>query len=524
MRFVEMVHERIQSCARRQAPSQSRLWSHHNPGSTSLLVHLPIGFQVQCLHRGGLALRRRQNHRVCRDIFSLQEPWNTWMFVHYDIRFCLKREVRCGMSQQLYEKALERIPGGVHSPVRAFKQVGGAPRYWQSAKGAYLVDSDHQMVLDYVLGFGPHVLGHSHPEIVEAVRSQAGKAMVFGGCHEAEIAYAELIRRMMPGMEKVRLMNSGTEAVMTAIRLARYLRGKQKIVRFKGHYHGHVDALMARPSAIKKSDAAKESAQEDVTVAFNDLKGFQALLETQGHEVAAVILEPIAGNMGCILPEEGFLQGVEACCRKHGVIFILDEVMTGFRVALGGAQSIYKLRPDITVLGKVIGGGLPVGAIGGRAEIMDCLAPLGPVYQAGTFASNPMTVAAGLAMLTLLNAKGEDLYQQLGSVANRVCDGLEQAAAQYDLTLQTPRCGGMFGVFFSDVTVKNEADGQKGGHVARYRRFFHAMLAQGVYFPPSPFEACFLSSMHQEAEIQLTLQAAHHAFAVVAKNPCMSHA
>lgn len=416
------------------------------------------------------------------------------------------------MSLELFTRAKQCIPGGVHSPVRSFANVGGVPRYWISAKGAYLVDSEHRMVLDYVCGFGPQLLGHGHEAVVSAVQKQAEKGMLYGGCHPNELTFSELLTKLMPGLKKTRLMNSGTEAVMTALRLARHITKKRLILRFQGHYHGHVDDLLEQAGSGVATHQVVTTSNDSVAVIFNSLEAVDEALSAYPNQFAAVIVEAVAGNMGCILPKEGFLQGLQQRCKEHGILLIVDEVMTGFRVAAGGAQERYALTPDITVLGKIIGGGLPIGAIGGSEEVMDHLAPLGPVYQGGTFSSNPLTLAAGLAALTYIDTHKNSLYSQLEQRTQRLCDGLERMGAECSIPITTHRAGGMLGVFFSKEKPW-DYQGVLASDLGWYKRFFHAMLMQGVLLPPSPFEAWFVSSAHSASDVEFTLEAARNAFA-----------
>ena len=419
------------------------------------------------------------------------------------------------MSKILFERACAVMPGGVNSPVRAFNAVGGDPSYWRSGQGAYLMDHEHRLVLDYVGGFGPMILGHAHPEVTEALRAQAGLGTVFGGNHVAEIELAELIAQLMPSLEKIRLMNSGTEAVMTAIRLAKAVTGRSSVIKFSGHYHGHVDELLEEAgsgvASFHANDASKNQGNHVYHAQFNDLTSVEACFVRAQGSIAAVIIEPVAGNMGCVLPESGFLQAVQALCRREGALFILDEVMTGFRVALGGAQSVYQCQPDLTVLGKIVGGGLPVGALGGRRALMDELSPNGPVYQAGTFSGNPMTVTAGLTCLQILSKQAETLYADLAGYNQDLALGLKSCAHRHHIDLQVQSLGGMFGLAFSKQPVKDYVS-VKQADVKRFNAFFHGMLAQGVMIPPSPYEAWFNSICHREDELKLTLEAANTVF------------
>ncbi|MDF1677701.1 MAG: glutamate-1-semialdehyde 2,1-aminomutase [Legionellaceae bacterium] len=420
-------------------------------------------------------------------------------------------------SEQLFKAAAQVIPGGVNSPVRAFKGVGGTPVFFERGVGAHVFDVDGNQYIDYVGSWGPLVLGHSDPRVVSAVTDALQKGMSFGAPTANETTLAEMIRAAMPSLEKVRFVNSGTEATMTAIRLARGFTQKSKILKFKGCYHGHSDSLLVNAGSgaltlgIPSSPGILPSTAEHTLVAdFNDLAQTQALFEQYGDDIAAIILEPIAGNMGFVLPTAEFLPGLRALCDSYGAVLIFDEVMTGFRVGLGGAQALYDITPDITTLGKVIGGGMPVGALGGNAAIMDYLAPVGPVYQAGTLSGNPLAMAAGIATLEAVHATG--FYEALAQKARYLMKGLKAAADTHDLPLQVNALGGMFGFCFTNTVNINNQDDVAGSDDEAFCRFYHAMLKEGVYFAPSRFEAGFVSSAHSEQDIQNTVDATQRVF------------
>ncbi len=420
-------------------------------------------------------------------------------------------------SEQLFQAAAQVIPGGVNSPVRAFKGVGGTPVFFERGAGAHVFDVDGNQYIDYVGSWGPLVLGHSDARVVSAVTDALQKGVSFGAPTAIETTLAEMIRAAMPSLEKVRFVNSGTEATMTAIRLARGFTQKSKILKFKGCYHGHSDSLLVNAGSgaltlgIPSSPGILPSTAEHTLVAdFNDLTQTQALFEQYGEDIAAIILEPIAGNMGFVLPAAEFLPGLRALCDNYGAILIFDEVMTGFRVGLRGAQGLYDIAPDITTLGKVIGGGMPVGALGGSAAIMDYLAPVGPVYQAGTLSGNPLAMAAGVATLEAVHATG--FYETLSQKARQLIKGLKNAADAYGLPLQVNALGGMFGFCFTDNVGINNQDDVAASDDKVFRCFYHAMLKEGVYFAPSRFEAGFVSSAHSEQDIQNTVDAAQRVF------------
>ncbi len=422
-------------------------------------------------------------------------------------------------STDLMARAARCIPGGVNSPVRAFKGVGGEPVFFERGDGAYLTDVDGNRYIDYVGSWGPMILGHGRKEVVEAIKAQADKALGFGAPTELEIELAEQVVSIMPSIDKVRMVNSGTEATMSAIRLARGFTGRELIVKFTGCYHGHSDSLLVKAGSgvltlgIPGSPGVPAAvAARTLTAPFNRLDPVADAFERYPDEIAAVIVEPIAGNMGCIPPEPGFLEGLRSLTRDHGSVLVFDEVMTGFRVARGGAQARYGVTPDLTTLGKIIGGGLPVGAFGGRADIMAQVAPDGPVYQAGTLSGNPLAAAAGLAMLQSLDDR---LYETLAAATEQLCMGLASAAARHGVPLTVNRVCGMFSLFFTGQPV-TEFDHVANTDVSAFNRFFHAMLDDGVYLAPSAFEAAFVSAAHDDAVIEATVAAADRAFAALA--------
>ncbi|MBF0260941.1 MAG: glutamate-1-semialdehyde 2,1-aminomutase [Magnetococcales bacterium] len=413
-------------------------------------------------------------------------------------------------SEELFLKAKTVIPGGVNSPVRAFKSVGGTPPFIRSGQGARIIDADGKSYIDYVGSWGPLIVGHAHPHVVDAIQRAAESGCSFGAPTEGEITLAERIIERFPGMEMVRLVNSGTEAVMSAIRLARAATGRDVLVKFEGCYHGHADGLLVAAGSglatfgVPTSPGITRAAARDTLVLpFNDLAAVEALWAERGSEIAAVIVEPVAGNMGCVLPVPGFLEGLRRVCDAHGSLLIFDEVMTGLRVDRGGAQTLYNIRPDLTTLGKIIGGGLPVGAYGGPAQWMEMIAPAGPVYQAGTLSGNPLAVAAGLATLDLLDAPGA--YATLAAKTRYLVKGLDQVMCANNIPCLINHVGSMFGLFFTSAqTVANFTD-VSNGDIKRFNRWFHGMLQEGIYLAPSAFEAGFVSLAHDEAALDLTL-------------------
>ncbi|MBX3706896.1 MAG: glutamate-1-semialdehyde 2,1-aminomutase [Pseudomonadales bacterium] len=425
------------------------------------------------------------------------------------------------LSDSLIARAGLTIPGGVNSPVRAFRGVGGNPVFFAEGTGAWLTDVDGNRYIDYVGSWGPMILGHGHRAVVDAVKAQAERALGFGAPTELEIELAEAVVAMVPSIEMVRMVNSGTEATMSAIRLARGFTGRDLIVKFTGCYHGHSDALLVKAGSgvltlgIPNSPGVPEGvAAQTLTLPFNRLEPLAQVLDAYSGQVAAVVVEPVAGNMGCIPPEPGFLEGLRELTARSGTVLIFDEVMTGFRVARGGAQARYGVMPDLTTLGKIIGGGLPVGAFGGRADIMRHVAPEGPVYQAGTLSGNPLAMAAGLAMLRLLDA---DLYVRLERNTALLAQGLADAAARHGIPVTINNVCGMFSIFFTAARV-TEFDHVANSDVTRFNRFFHAMLDQGVYLAPSAFEAAFLSDAHDHTILEATIAAADRALAGLARD------
>ena len=416
-------------------------------------------------------------------------------------------------SQQLFHEAQTIIPGGVNSPVRAFRGVGGDPIFFKQGAGAYVTDEDDKSYIDYVGSWGPLILGHCHPEVVSAVVQQAKTGMSFGAPTELEIRLAQKITSFMPSIEKIRMVNSGTEATMTAIRLARGYTKKAKIIKFNGCYHGHSDSLLVKAGSGLLTQGIPSSlgilpstAEHTLTADYNDLEATTQLFEQYGDDIAAVIVEPIAGNMGLVLPKHNFLSGLRSLCDHYETLLIFDEVMTGFRVGLGGAQTLYSIKPDLTTLGKVIGGGLPVGALGGRSDIMSLLAPLGGVYQAGTLSGNPLAMAAGLATLQEVEKPG--FYSQLDQMSIQLITALTQVCAVKKIPFYGRAVGGMFGFCFTaQPEVRNQADVATSDEKL-FQRFYHGMLQEGVYFAPSMYEAGFISSAHQIEEVQATQAAA----------------
>ncbi len=420
-------------------------------------------------------------------------------------------------SEQLFIEAQRYIPGGVNSPVRAFRGVGGAPIFFRRGAGAYLFDEDDQRYIDYVGSWGPMIAGHAHPAVVQAVQETAVHGLSFGAPTVIETIMARKICRMIPSMELVRMCNSGTEATMSAIRLARGFTGRDIIVKFEGCYHGHSDSLLIKAGSgaltlgVPTSPGVPAAlASYTVTLTYNDLAQVQEAFARIGSDIAGIIVEPVAGNMNCIPPAPGFLEGLRQLCDQYGSVLIFDEVMTGFRVAAGGAQALYGIAPDLTTLGKIIGGGMPVGAFGGKRAIMEKLAPLGPIYQAGTLSGNPVAMAAGLATLNLIAEPG--FHTELAAKTERLCAGLVAAARQAGVPLTTNAVGGMFGIFFSAEPVTRYAQAI-ACDTERFKSFFHGMLAEKVYLAPSAFEAGFMSAAHSADDIEATVAAAQRVFA-----------
>jgi glutamate-1-semialdehyde 2,1-aminomutase len=424
-------------------------------------------------------------------------------------------------SHELFAAAQRHIPGGVNSPVRAFRGVGGDPVFFESAAGPFVFDADGNRYIDYVGSWGPMILGHAHPEVLAAVESRLHKGLSFGAPTQLETTMADTVCSLVPSMDMVRMVSSGTEATMSALRLARGFTGRDKIVKFEGCYHGHADSLLVKAGSGALTLGEPNSpgvpaalAALTITLRYNDLDQVRETFAQIGREIACIIVEPVAGNMNCIPPVPGFLEGLRTVCDEYGALLIFDEVMTGFRVALGGAQALYGIKPDLTALGKIIGGGMPVGAFGGRREVMERISPLGPVYQAGTLSGNPIAMAAGLKTLELISAPG--FYERIGTRTATLTDGLLQAAGEAGVPLTVNRVGGMFGIFFTEAPQVTDYAQATACNQDQFRAFFHAMLAHGVYLAPSAFEAGFVSITHEEAQIEATLAAARQAFAAVA--------
>ncbi|MGF1548342.1 MAG: glutamate-1-semialdehyde 2,1-aminomutase [Thiotrichales bacterium] len=425
-------------------------------------------------------------------------------------------------SQALFERAQRSIPGGVNSPVRAFRGVGGDPIFIRRAQGAYLFGADGERYIDYVGSWGPMVAGHAHPEIVAAVQQAVVDGLSFGAPTEAEIEMAEAVQKLVPSMELIRMVSSGTEATMSAIRLARGFTGRDKIIKFEGCYHGHGDSLLVKAGSgaltlgVPSSPGVPAAlAEQTLTLDYNRIESVKACFEELPDQIACVIVEPVAGNMNCIPPLPGFLEGLRALCDTYGAVLIFDEVMTGFRVALGGAQARYGVRPDLTTLGKIIGGGMPVGAFGGARAIMEKLAPLGPVYQAGTLSGNPIAMAAGLKTLEI--TARPDFYETLEGSTRMLLEGLQAAADRHGVPFTTAQVGGMFGIFFTREPRIDTYAAVTRCDVDAFKRFFHGMLQRGVYLAPSAFEAGFVSTVHSPEDIAATVHAADEVFAELSR-------
>ena len=425
-------------------------------------------------------------------------------------------------SHDLFLEAQRSIPGGVNSPVRAFRGVGGDPLFIACGQGPFLFDVDGNRYVDYVGSWGPLILGHAHPEVIAAVQQAVADGLSFGAPTELEVRMAQTVTELVPSMELVRMVSSGTEATMSAIRLARGFTGRDKIIKFEGCYHGHSDSLLVKAGsgALTLGEPSSPGvpaalAALTLTLSYNDLDQVRDTFARLGEEIACIIVEPVAGNMNCIPPRPGFLEGLREVCDSFGTLLLFDEVMTGFRVALGGAQALYGIRPDLTTLGKVIGGGMPVGAFGGRRDIMERIAPTGPVYQAGTLSGNPVAMAAGLKTLELLSAPG--FYQGLGIKTRILANGLVDLARAAGVALTANQVGGMFGIFFTDVDRVEDFAQATACDLDRFKAFFHAMLLHGVYLAPSAFEAGFVSAAHTDADIAATLSAAAEVFAEIAR-------
>lgn len=418
-------------------------------------------------------------------------------------------------SEELFARAQKVIPGGVNSPVRAFKSVGGKPVFIKRGEGCRVYDEDGNSFIDYVCSWGPLILGHAKPEIVKVIRSAAANGTTFGASTSLEVELAEMITEAVPSIEMVRLVNSGTEALMSAIRVARGFTGHNKVIKFEGCYHGHSDALLAKAGSGVTTLGIPDSAgvpagitSDTVTLPYNDLDAITKAMHAIGDDVAVIVIEPIAGNMGVIPPKPGFLAGLRAICDRYGALLLFDEVITGFRVAYGGAQELFGVRSDLTTLGKIIGGGLPVGAYGGRRDVMECVAPLGPVYQAGTLSGNPLAVSAGITTLKCLQQPG--FYDDLQRKANSLADGLKNAAAQAGISVQTNGVGSMMTLFFTDQPVTDYTSAKRSD-TTLYAKFFGGMLQRGVYLAPSQFEATFVSEAHSQQDIEFTIAAAREA-------------
>ncbi|GAB54170.1 glutamate-1-semialdehyde 2,1-aminomutase [Glaciecola punicea ACAM 611] len=420
-------------------------------------------------------------------------------------------------SETLFARAQLTIPGGVNSPVRAFKAVGGTPRFIARADGPYMFDVDNNRYIDYINSWGPMVLGHNNQAIREAVIKASENGLSYGAPTEAEIQMAELVSSIVPSMEMVRMVNSGTEATMSAIRLARGYTGRDKLLKFEGCYHGHADSLLVKAGSgaltlgVPSSPGVPDDvAKHTLTVDFNNIDSVKQAFVEHGHDIACIIVEPVAGNMNCILPVPGFLEGLRTICDEYGAVLIFDEVMTGFRVSLGGAQERFNVMPDLTCLGKVIGGGMPVGAFGGKREILTHIAPTGPVYQAGTLSGNPIAMAAGLCALTQLKAEG--FYDSIFKNTQAIADGFQQMADKNGIALSTNVAGSMFGIFFTDEKVTSYKQATSVNQ-AQFNQFYHSMLSEGVYMAPASYEAGFVSKMHTSDVVDATITAADKSFA-----------
>ncbi|WP_378957130.1 glutamate-1-semialdehyde 2,1-aminomutase [Pelosinus sp. sgz500959] len=425
-------------------------------------------------------------------------------------------------STQAFNEAKQYIPGGVNSPVRSFRGVGGTPPFIASASGSYLFDIDGNQYIDYIGSWGPMILGHAHPTVIAALTEAIGRGTSYGAPTTLETELSKLVNQAVPSMELVRMVNSGTEATMSVLRLARAYTKRSKIVKFAGCYHGHHDSLLIKAGSgaatlgVPDSPGVPESiASGTITVAYNDIEGLTQIFKEYGEDIAAVIIEPVAGNMGMVLPKEGYLAKVREVTQQYGALLVFDEVMTGFRVAYGGAQSIYGIKPDLTCLGKIIGGGLPVGAYGGRRDIMEMISPAGPVYQAGTLSGNPLAMTAGITTLKLL-METPDLYEKLAQKVTALCDGIRAQAEKFGFELQYHQLGAMFGMFFSDEPVY-DYDSAKKSDIGAFNIFFHAMLEKGVYLAPAQFEAGFISAAHSDEDIAATIAASAYAFGKVAE-------
>ena len=423
-------------------------------------------------------------------------------------------------SEELFKQAQKYIPGGVNSPVRAFKSVGGTPLFIEHAEGAYLYDVDGKRYIDYVGSWGPMIAGHAHPDVIEAVQLSATRGLSYGAPTEIEVLIALRLCEIMPSLDMVRMVNSGTEATMSAIRLARGHTGRDKIVKFEGGYHGHGDSLLVKAGSGALTFGEPSSpgvpaalAECTLTLEYNNAEQVRELFAEIGDEIACIIVEPVAGNMNCVPPVEGFLETLREVCDQHDSVLIFDEVMTGFRVDLGGAQKVFGIKPDLTTLGKIIGGGMPVGAFGGRRDIMEKLSPSGPVYQAGTLSGNPVAMAAGMATLDIITQTG--FYEELTEKTTEFLEGMQAVADHNGINMTTNQVGGMFGLFFTDAEKVENFEQVMACDVNRFNHFFHGMLERGVNLAPSAFEAGFLSAAHSDEDIQATVQAANEVFATL---------
>jgi glutamate-1-semialdehyde 2,1-aminomutase len=421
-------------------------------------------------------------------------------------------------SHELFVAAQKHIPGGVNSPVRAFKGVGGEPIFFKRGEGAYLWSESDKKYIDYVASWGPAIVGHAHPQVIQAVQEAAARGLSFGAPTVAETEMADRLCELVPSMGLVRMVSSGTEATMSAIRLARGYTGRDKIVKFEGCYHGHADSLLVKAGSgaltlgVPTSPGVPAAlAEHTITLTYNDIDQVKETFAKVGGQVACIIVEPVAGNMNCIPPEPGFLEGLREVCDEYGTVLIFDEVMTGFRVSLGGAQGHYGIKPDMTTLGKVVGGGMPVGAFGGKREIMEHLAPLGPVYQAGTLSGNPVAMAAGLANLDLISQPG--FYEGIAAKVEKLVTGIVAKAKARGIAMSENHAGGMFGLFFTDEDKVSRYSQVMGSNADRFKLFFHGMLEEGIYLAPSAFEAGFVSSAHTDADIEATIEAADRVLA-----------
>lgn len=427
--------------------------------------------------------------------------------------------MKTSKSTKLFHKAQQVIPGGVNSPVRAFRSVDREPLFIKKARGAYIWDEDGNKFIDYIGSWGPMMLGHAHPKILKAIQQAMKHSTSFGAPTELEVKMAELITKLIPSVEMVRMVNSGTEATMSAIRLARAFTRREKIIKFEGCYHGHGDSFLIKAGSGAMTLGVPDSpgvpagtASGTLNATYNDLDSARNLIEQHQSQVAAIIVEPVVGNMGCVPPKPGFLQGLRTLCDQHGIVFILDEVMTGFRLALGGAQELYGIKPDLTTLGKIIGGGLPVGAYGGKKEIMHMVAPAGPMYQAGTLSGNPLAMAAGYEMLKLLS-QNKSIYKTVEKQAAMLEKGIRENLHRLGLRLTLNRVGSMFTLFFTDKEV-TDYNSAKTSDTKKFSTYFNAMLEQGMYFPPSQFEAAFLSAAHTMPDIEKTVKANYKALRI----------